>query len=157
MPIKKEVNLRVPSQVRSAELNAIAGSEIRAVVGIDLGDKHSSYCLLDPRGGNLGDGILSTTAEALRLVFVGKGKNAYRYDRSDQLLRQWAVHQCESCARLRRRHRPQHYAQVFEESWSILSTHTTPSAVASGAFASNSPEPAPQKFCRRIGVLRPGC
>jgi hypothetical protein len=51
----------------------------------------------------------------------------------------------------------QHYAQVFEESWSILSTHTTPSAVASGAFASNSPEPGPQKFCRRIGVLRPGC
>jgi hypothetical protein len=47
MSIKKEVNLRVTSQARSAELNAIAGSEIRAVVGIDLGDKRSSYCLLD--------------------------------------------------------------------------------------------------------------
>jgi transposase len=74
MPIKKEVNLRVTSQARSAELNAIAGSEIRAVVGIDLGDKRSSYCLLDTRGGDLGDGVVSTTAEALRLVFAGKGK-----------------------------------------------------------------------------------
>jgi hypothetical protein len=74
MPIKKEVNLRVTSQARSAELNAIAGSEIRAVVGIDLGDKRSSYCLLDMRGGDLGDGVVSTTAEALRLVFAGKGK-----------------------------------------------------------------------------------
>jgi transposase len=69
MPIKKEVNLRVTSQARSAELNAIAGSEIRAVVGIDLGDN-----LLDTRGGDLGDGVVSTTAEALRLVFAGKGK-----------------------------------------------------------------------------------
>jgi transposase len=74
MPIKKEVNLRVTSQARSAELNAIAGSEIRAVVGIDLGDERSSYCLLDTRGGDLGDGVVSTTAEALRLVFAGKGK-----------------------------------------------------------------------------------
>jgi transposase len=67
MPIKKEVNLRVTSQARSAEL-------IRAVVGIDLGDKRSSYCLLDTRGSDLGDGVVSTTAEALRRVFAGKGK-----------------------------------------------------------------------------------
>ena len=74
MDIKKELNLRVTSQARSAELNAIAGGEICAVVGIDLGDQRSSYCLLDTRGGDLGDGVVPTTAAALRLLFAGKGK-----------------------------------------------------------------------------------
>jgi hypothetical protein len=32
-------SLRVTNQTRNAELHAVAGSEIRAVVGIDLGDK----------------------------------------------------------------------------------------------------------------------
>ena len=74
MSIKKEVSLRVTSQTRSAELPAIAGSEIRAVVGIDLGDKRSSYCSLDTRGGDLGEGVVATTADGLGLVFAGKGK-----------------------------------------------------------------------------------
>src|ERR1700730_1807583 len=74
MSIKKEVSLRVTSQTRSAELPAIAGSEIRAVVGIDLGDKRSSYCSLDTRGGDLGEGVVATTADGLGLVFGGKGK-----------------------------------------------------------------------------------
>jgi len=54
MSIKKEVSLRFTSQTLSAELHAIAGSEIRAVVGIDLGDKRSSYCSLDTQGGDRG-------------------------------------------------------------------------------------------------------
>ncbi|MCU1225947.1 MAG: hypothetical protein JWQ42_4040 [Edaphobacter sp.] len=77
MSIKKEVSLRVTSQTQSAELHAIAGSEIRAVVGIDLGDKRSSYCSLDTTGGDLGEGIVATTADGLGLVF-GQGKNADR-------------------------------------------------------------------------------
>jgi len=78
MSIKKEVSLRFTCQTLSAELHAIAGSEIRAVVGIDLGDKRSSYCSLDTRGGDLGEGIVATTADGLGLVFAGKGKNADR-------------------------------------------------------------------------------
>jgi hypothetical protein len=74
MSIKKEVSLRVTSQTRNAELHAVAGSEIRAVVGIDLGDKRSSYCSLDTLGGDLGEGVVATNADALGLVFAGKGK-----------------------------------------------------------------------------------
>jgi transposase len=48
--------------------------EICAVIGIDLGDKQSKYCVLDMRGNAIGDGGVATTPAALRLLFSGKGR-----------------------------------------------------------------------------------
>lgn len=47
---------------------------ICAVVGIDLGDKQSKYCVLDLQGNPIGDGVVATTPAALRLLFSGKGR-----------------------------------------------------------------------------------
>jgi transposase len=74
MAIKKELKLKDISQKGSLETNIVTQPEIGAIVGIDLGDKRSSYCSLDARGGDLGEGVVATTAEALRMVFAGKGK-----------------------------------------------------------------------------------
>lgn len=74
MAIKKELKLRDITQIQSMERNVATGPEMRAIVGIDLGDKRSSYCSLDARGGNLGEGAVATTAEALRMVFAGNEK-----------------------------------------------------------------------------------
>lgn len=49
-------------------------SDINAVIGIDLGDKRSSYCAVDSEGRDLGEGIVSTTGHGLRMVFEGKGR-----------------------------------------------------------------------------------
>jgi transposase len=74
MPIKKEMKLHKISQDGRGELNATIHGEICAVVGIDLGDKRSSYCVVDTHGADVSSGVVATTAEALRLGFVGKGK-----------------------------------------------------------------------------------
>jgi transposase len=74
MAIKKELKLKDITQRGSLETNIVTQPEIRAVVGIDLGDKRSSYCSLDTRGGDLGEGVVATTADGLGLVFAGKGK-----------------------------------------------------------------------------------
>lgn len=47
---------------------------ISAVVGIDLGDKQSKYCVLDLTGNPIGDGVVATTPAALRLRFSAKGR-----------------------------------------------------------------------------------
>jgi transposase len=47
---------------------------ITAVVGIDLGDKHSAYCVLDRAGASIGDGVVKTSADALKTVFGGIGR-----------------------------------------------------------------------------------
>jgi transposase len=47
---------------------------IVAVIGIDLGDRRSSYCLLDCKGTLIGDGTVATTAEAFKTVFGGTGR-----------------------------------------------------------------------------------
>lgn len=72
MPIKKEMKVQNISQARSIGVNTAAQSEICAVVGIDLGDKRSSYCVLDKYGADVGSGAVSTAAAALRLVFAGR-------------------------------------------------------------------------------------
>ena len=48
--------------------------EICAVVGIDVGDKQSQYCVLDLQGNPVGDGGIATTPAALRVLFAGKGR-----------------------------------------------------------------------------------
>lgn len=50
------------------------GDAITAVVGIDLGDKRSTYCVVDINGVQIGDGVVTTSAEALTAVFGGAGK-----------------------------------------------------------------------------------
>jgi transposase len=45
-----------------------------AVVGIDLGDKHSAYCVLDRAGASIGDGVVKTRPDALKAVFGGAGR-----------------------------------------------------------------------------------
>jgi transposase len=47
---------------------------ICAVVGIDLGDKQSKYCVLDLAGNPVGDGAVATTPAALRLLFSAKAR-----------------------------------------------------------------------------------
>jgi transposase len=74
MPINKELKLKDISKVRGAAFSAVTQPEIRAIVGIDLGDKRSSYCMLDAHGADLGDGVVLTSAEAMRPAFAGKGR-----------------------------------------------------------------------------------
>src|SRR5271155_6265509 len=62
------------SKVRGAAFSAVTQPEICAIVGIDLGDKRSSYCMLDAHGADLGDGVVLTSAEAMRPTFAGKGR-----------------------------------------------------------------------------------
>jgi len=58
--------------------NGVQGSALHSatttVVGIDLGDRKSSYCALDEQGREIGDGTVSTTDHGLRIVFEGKAK-----------------------------------------------------------------------------------
>jgi transposase len=74
MPINKELKLKDISKVRGAAFSAVTQPEICAIVGIDLGDKRSSYCMLDAHGADLGDGVVLTSAEAMRPTFAGKGR-----------------------------------------------------------------------------------
>jgi transposase len=74
MTIKKGLKLKDVTQTQDTERAVATRPEIRAIVGIDLGDKRSSYCSLDTEGGDLGEGVVATTAEALRMVFAGTEK-----------------------------------------------------------------------------------
>ena len=47
---------------------------VTAIVGIDLGDKRSTYCVLDTTGNLIGDGVVMTSPEALKTIFGGAGK-----------------------------------------------------------------------------------
>ena len=63
------------TQTTSIEaLSSNGGDTITAVVGIDLGDKHSAYCALDRAGAVIGDGVVKTSPEALEAVFGGTGR-----------------------------------------------------------------------------------
>src|SRR5581483_287737 len=47
---------------------------LTAVVGIDLGDKRSTYCVLDLTGALVGEGVVNTSGQALKMVFGGVGR-----------------------------------------------------------------------------------
>lgn len=51
-----------------------ADEPIRAVVGIDVGDKRSTYHVLDLNGVSVGDGVVTTNSDALRMLFSGTGR-----------------------------------------------------------------------------------
>ena len=45
-----------------------------AVVGLDVGDRQSHYCVLDLEGGVVAEGVVKTTDASLRVLFEGKGR-----------------------------------------------------------------------------------
>jgi transposase len=46
----------------------------QAVVGLDVGDRHSHYCVLDLDGTVAAEGTVKTTEASLRVLFEGKGR-----------------------------------------------------------------------------------
>src|SRR5271154_1024105 len=46
----------------------------QAVVGLDVGDRQSHYCVLDLDGGVVAEGAVKTTEASLRVLFEGKGR-----------------------------------------------------------------------------------
>ena len=46
----------------------------QAVVGLDVGDRQSHYCVLDLYAGVVADGVVKTTEASLRVLFEGKGR-----------------------------------------------------------------------------------
>lgn len=68
--MKKNANaVKAHSKERKANSEAVT-----AVVGIDLGDKRSAYCVVDMAGSPIGDGVVTTSADAIKAVFGGTGK-----------------------------------------------------------------------------------
>src|SRR4051812_27793050 len=45
-----------------------------AVVGLDVSDRRSHYCVLDLDGGVVAEGDVKTTESGLRMLFEGKGR-----------------------------------------------------------------------------------
>jgi transposase len=63
------------TQTTNIEVTPNNGADtITAVVGIDLGDKHSAYCVLDHDEAVIGDGVVKTSSEALKTLFGGTGR-----------------------------------------------------------------------------------
>jgi transposase len=59
----------------SCKMPSCAADEpIRAFMGIDLGDKGSTYQVLDLDGINVGDGVVTTNPDAFRMMFSGTGR-----------------------------------------------------------------------------------
>jgi transposase len=46
----------------------------QAVVGLDVGDRQSHYCVLDLSGGVVAEGVVKTTEASFRVLFEGKGR-----------------------------------------------------------------------------------
>jgi transposase len=64
---------------RAQPLRADAGAtgvppRYHAVVGLDVGDRQSAYCVLDLEGGVVTEGAVKTTDASFRVVFEGKGR-----------------------------------------------------------------------------------
>ena len=65
--------------VAAAQRHAVDGAvsvmpQYQAVVGLDLGDRQSHYCVLDLSGGVVAEGVVKTTEASLRVLFEGKGR-----------------------------------------------------------------------------------
>ena len=46
----------------------------QAVVGLDVGDRQSHYCVLDRSGGVVTEGVVKTTEASVRVLFAGKAR-----------------------------------------------------------------------------------
>src|SRR4051794_40559051 len=49
-----------------------AATSYVAVVGLDVGDRHSCYCVLDVNGDVLAEGTIATKEQSIRLQFEAK-------------------------------------------------------------------------------------
>jgi transposase len=58
----------------AADGAASATSRYHAVVGLDVGDRQSHYCVLDLEGSVVAEGEVKTTDASLRVLFEGKGR-----------------------------------------------------------------------------------
>ena len=59
---------------RLAVDGAASVKQYQAVVGLDVGDRQSHYCVLDLSGGVVAEGVVKTTEASLRVLFEGKGR-----------------------------------------------------------------------------------
>jgi transposase len=63
------------AQVQPATEGAASGApRYHAVVGLDVGDRQSHYCVLDLDGSVLTEGTVATKEASLRVLFEGKGR-----------------------------------------------------------------------------------
>lgn len=53
---------------------AVTPPRYQAVVGLDVGDRQSRYCVLDLDGGVVAEGAVKTTEASFRVLFEGKGR-----------------------------------------------------------------------------------
>jgi transposase len=75
-PVKTARSLESPgaaAQTPTDEATPLS-PRYHAVVGLDVGDRQSHYCVLDLDGGVIGEGTVATKEAALRLLFEGKGR-----------------------------------------------------------------------------------
>jgi transposase len=79
--MKKNSSVEPTKTARSADPSAAADAAPRrasratahhAVVGLDVGDRHTHYCVLDLDGTVVGEGVIATKEGSLRLQFEGK-------------------------------------------------------------------------------------
>jgi len=57
-----------------APAEAVAAAPYHAVVGLDVGDRRSHYCVLDLTGAIVAEGDVKTTTAGLAVLFAGKGR-----------------------------------------------------------------------------------
>ena len=53
---------------------AVTLLQYQAVVGLDVGDRQSHYCVLDRGGDVVTEGVVNTKEASLRVLFEGKGR-----------------------------------------------------------------------------------
>jgi transposase len=71
--VSVDVNGAPPQPVTDGA-SASATPRYHAVVGLDVGDRQSHYCVLDLAGTVVAEGTVATKEAALRVVFEGKGR-----------------------------------------------------------------------------------
>ena len=78
----RSVTMKAPAVERKPSVKNAAGVSHRldyqAVVGLDVGDRQTHYCVLDLGGELTVEGVVATKEASLRVQFAGKGPDADR-------------------------------------------------------------------------------
>ena len=84
--MKKNISTTVMNTANSVDGTAVqlqsATPRYQAVVGLDVGDRQSHYCVLDHDGGVVAEGEVKTAEASLRVLFEGKGGCALPWKRA---------------------------------------------------------------------------
>lgn len=81
--MKKTISTTVMNTATSVDVTAAQPAEngaapvttrYHAVVGVDVGDRQSHYCVLDLNGSVVAEGAVKTTEASFRVLFEGKGR-----------------------------------------------------------------------------------